>query len=87
MLKYEVMLWNQMWRMQEAMKKGVQDFIAEEDGVEVVQVIVILVIVLAVAAIFRKNIATLVNAIWTSIFNEAGTAVGGTGVGTATSFQ
>ncbi len=42
-------------------------FIAEEEGMGVVEVILIIVVLIAMVAIFREQIQTLVENIWNSI--------------------
>jgi Flp pilus assembly pilin Flp len=48
-----------------------KDFLLDEDGMGVVEVILIIVCLVAIAAIFKKQIVTLVNNIWTSINKDA----------------
>jgi Flp pilus assembly pilin Flp len=48
-----------------------RDFWLEEDGMGVVEVILIIVCLVAIAAIFKKQITALVNNIWTSINKSA----------------
>jgi Flp pilus assembly pilin Flp len=49
----------------------VRDFLLEEDGMGVVEVILIIVCLVTIAAIFKKQIVALVNSIWTSINKDA----------------
>jgi Flp pilus assembly pilin Flp len=49
----------------------VREFFLEEDGMGVVEVILIIVCLVAIAAIFKKQIVALVNNIWTSINKSA----------------
>lgn len=77
MLDYEVRIMNGMWRMKERVKGAVRDFLTTENGdTNFISVIIILVIVVALAVVFRKNIANLVNAMWEKIMGDAGTATG-----------
>lgn len=47
-------------------------FLQEEDGVGVVEVILILVVLIALVAIFKTKITTLVNKIFQTINKNAG---------------
>ncbi len=84
-------MWNELdakltvakWNMKERAK----DFFSEERGdTNLITIIVVLVIVMALAVVFRQNIASLVNGIWTKIFADGNTATGGN-VGSATTFN
>lgn len=78
MLAYEVRVRNGLWRMKENVKEAVHDFFTDEQGdTNLISIIIVLVIVIALAVVFRKNIANLVNGLWTKIFEDAGTATGG----------
>lgn len=46
-------------------------FFLEEDGMGVVEVLLIMVVLIAMVAIFRSQIRTLVNNIWNSINDDA----------------
>lgn len=46
-------------------------FITEEDGMGVVEVILIIVVLIAMVAIFQKQIKSLVESIWSSINKNA----------------
>lgn len=46
-------------------------FILEEDGMGVVEVLLIMVVLIAMVAIFKTQIKTLVDTIWKSINNGA----------------
>lgn len=46
-------------------------FISEEDGMGVVEVILIIVVLIAMVAIFQKQIKSLVESIWSSINKNA----------------
>ena len=46
-------------------------FFCEEDGMGVVEVLLIMVVLIAMVVIFRNQIRNLVNNIWTSINNDA----------------
>lgn len=46
-------------------------FINEEDGMGVVEVILIIVVLIAMVAIFKDQIESLVNNIWKSINKDA----------------
>lgn len=53
--------------------KELKRFFQEEDGVGVVEVILILVVLIGLVLIFKKEITSLVNTIFTTISNKAGT--------------
>ena len=53
--------------------KTFKDFLREEDAVGVVEVILILVVLIGIVLIFKKQITNLVNDIFTTITNKAGT--------------
>ncbi|MCM1122685.1 MAG: hypothetical protein NC416_08880 [Eubacterium sp.] len=80
MLDYEVRVMNGLWRMKERTKEAVRDFFTTEDGdTNFISIIIVLVIVVALAIVFRKNIANLVNSLWQKIFQDATTATGASG--------
>lgn len=80
MLKYEVMVVNGVWRLKEGIKEAVCEFFMDESGSEtLISIVVVLVIVMALAVVFRKNIATLVNSMWQTIFTDANSATKSTG--------
>ncbi len=49
----------------------IKDFIISEDGMGVVEVILIMVVLIAMVAIFQKQIRSLVKNIWNSINSDA----------------
>lgn len=49
-----------------------RDFIMEEDGVGVVEVLLILVVLIGLVIIFKKQITKLVNNIFDTITDQAG---------------
>jgi Flp pilus assembly pilin Flp len=49
----------------------IREFLLDEDGMGVVEVVLIIVVLVAIAAIFKKQIVALVNNIWTSINKDA----------------
>lgn len=86
MLDYEVRIMNGLRRMKENVKAEVHDFFTTEDGdTNFISIIIVLVIVVALAVVFRKNIAELVNKLWTKIFEDANDATKTSG--TATTFN
>ena len=88
MLAAEVRIQTGIWKMKERVKDTVHDFFATEEGdTNFISIIIVLVIVVALAVVFRKNIAALVNGMWTRIFGDASSATGGAVSGTAESFQ
>lgn len=52
--------------------KQIQRFLKEEDGMGVVEVILILVVLIALVAIFKTRITNLVNGIFETIDTNAG---------------
>ncbi len=50
----------------------VKRFLREEDGVGVVEVILILVVLIGLVIIFKKQLTSLVNSIFETINSEAG---------------
>lgn len=63
----------------------IKSFFKEENGdTNMISIIIVLVIVVALAAVFRKNIAELVNNFWEQIFKDANEATKTSG--TATEF-
>ena len=86
MLEYEVKVSNYLWMTKERVKDAVHSFFTDEEGdTNFISIIVVLVIVLALAVVFRKNIATLANNMWKQIFTDANSATGTNG--TATEFK
>lgn len=49
-----------------------KDFIFEEDGVGVVEVLLILVVLIGLVIIFKKQITNLINSIFDTITDQAG---------------
>lgn len=83
MLEYEVKAKMALWRMKNAIEGKVKAFFTDESGdTNFISIIVVLVIVLALAVMFRKNIAELVNKMWTKIFQDASDATKTTGAQT-----
>lgn len=77
MLKYEVMAVNRLWRWKEQAKGMVHDFFMDEEGdTNLISIVVVLVIVMALAVVFRKNIAEIVTKMWKQIGSDAGAATG-----------
>jgi hypothetical protein len=80
MLKYEVMAVNGARRLKEGIREAVCGFFTDESGdTNLISIVVVLVIVMALAVIFRKNIASLVNSMWQTIFTDANSATKSTG--------
>lgn len=48
-----------------------RNFLYDEDGMGVVEVILIIVVLVGIAAIFKNQIVSLVNNIWKSINKDA----------------
>lgn len=51
---------------------SIKEFISEEDGIGVVEIILILVILIGLVLIFKTQIETLVNNIFDTITNQSG---------------
>ena len=51
---------------------GFKNFLMEEDGVGVVELILILVVLIALVLIFKKQLTNLVNKIFDKINDQAG---------------
>lgn len=78
MLEYEVRAKIALWRMKNEVGEKVKAFFTDESGdTNFISIIVVLVIVLALAVVFRKNIASLVNGMWSQIMGDATKATGG----------
>lgn len=52
--------------------RGIREFLWEEDGVGVVEVILILVVLIGLVVIFKKQLTSLVNSIFQTITDRAG---------------
>lgn len=52
--------------------RGIREFIKEEDGIGVVELILILVVLIGLVLIFKSQLTTLVNSIFSKITSEAG---------------
>ena len=51
--------------------KACKDFVNDESGMGVVEIILIIVVLIAMVIIFKEQITELVNNIWKSINNSA----------------
>lgn len=52
--------------------RGINEFLWEEDGVGVVELILILVVLIGLVIIFKKQLTSLVNDIFKTITDKAG---------------
>lgn len=52
--------------------RGIREFIKEEDGIGVVELILILVVLIGLVLIFKSQLTTLVDSIFSKITTEAG---------------
>lgn len=59
--------------MKDIWKKEWKRFIAEEDGIGVVEIILILVVLIGLIIIFKSQLTNLVNNTFSNITNRAGT--------------
>ncbi len=88
MLELEVRVVNGMWRVKQRIGQAVHNFFTDEKGdTNFISIVIILVIVVALAALFRKNIAGMVTAMWTDIRTKFNNASGTTGADITTSFE
>ena len=53
------------------LKKALRDFLTDESGMGVVEIILIIVVLIAMVLVFKQQITTLVNNIWKSINDSA----------------
>ncbi|MBR1634079.1 MAG: holin, BlyA family protein [Lachnospiraceae bacterium] len=53
-----------------------KEFLSEEDGIGVVEVILILVVLIALVLIFKQNITELVNSIFSQISSDSNQVMG-----------
>ena len=56
---------NKMWNI-------IKDFIKEEDGIGVVEIILIIVVLIGLVLIFKKQLTSIVNDIFSTITDKAG---------------
>ncbi|MCU6761896.1 Uncharacterised protein [uncultured Roseburia sp.] len=54
------------------LRKEIRRFFLEEDGIGVVEVILILVVIIGLIIIFKKQLTALVNNTFSNITNKAG---------------
>ena len=52
--------------------RGIREFVAEEDGVGVIELILILVVLIGLVLIFKEQLTDLVNDIFNTITKSAG---------------
>lgn len=52
--------------------RGIKEFLTEEDGIGVVEMILILVVLIGLVLIFKKQLTNLVNDIFKTITDNAG---------------
>jgi len=75
LLNAEVWMMMQAKRAKEGIHNALTGFFKDEQGdTNMISIIIILVIVVALAIVFRKNIAALANNLWNQIFQDAGKA-------------
>lgn len=82
MLNWEVKVMNGMWRVKNTVTEKIRNFLTDESGAGMIEAVILIVIVLALAVVFRKNIAELVNKMWEQIFNDANAATKTSGTST-----
>ena len=87
LLTYEVALRNGLVKAREKVVETVKDFFTDENGdTNMISIILVLVIVIALAALFRKNIAAMVTSMWESI-SEKFSGASGTNADIDTNFS
>ncbi len=59
--------------MMDVLKKECKRFVTEEDGIGVVEIILILVVLIGLIIIFKSQLTNLVNNTFSNITNRAGT--------------
>lgn len=75
LLNAEVWMMIQARRAKERILNTVTGFFKDEQGdTNMISIIIILVIVVALAIVFRKNIAALANNLWNQIFTDTNDA-------------
>ena len=69
----------EMWRGEEMKQsgenrelKGMREFLAEEEGMGTVEVILIIVVLVSLVIIFKKQITDIVNGLFEKISNQTG---------------
>lgn len=67
---------NQMKKGFEMVKESVKEFMKEEDGVGIVEVILILVILIGLVWIFKDSISSIVDDAMSSIETDSGKIIG-----------
>lgn len=79
----EVAAWVRWQKAKETMGETARKFITDERGdTNMISIIIVLCIIVALAIVFRKNIANLVNSMWSKIFSDANSATGAGGSAT-----
>lgn len=77
MLSLEVKVMNGLWRAKNTVGKAVHDFFVNEEGdTNLISIVLVLVVVLALAVVFRKNIANMVNSLWGTVNDDMKTVTG-----------
>ena len=66
---------------------GFKNFLMEEDGVGVVEMVLIVVVLIGIVVLFKKKLTTLVSDIFTTIKERAGVCSPFTDAGGAASFH
>ena len=77
LLDYEVVVRNRFVKVKEMAGKAIKDFFTDEQGdTNMISIILVLVIVIALAALIRENISSMVTAMWESISDKFNAASG-----------
>lgn len=53
-------------------KRMIKNFLVEEDGIGVVEIILIIVVLIGLVLIFKKQLTSIVNSIFETITDKAG---------------
>lgn len=53
------------------LKRGIENFLSEEDGMGTVEVILIIVVLISLVIIFKTQLTSLVNSIFVKITSQA----------------
>ncbi len=69
--KEELYMWKQLEQQKEAVSSAVRSVAADEDGVGVVEIILILVVLISLVVIFKKQVTQIVKDILSKAASEA----------------
>ena len=69
--KEELFMWKLLKRLKDAVSSAVREVAADEDGVGVVEIILILVVLISLVVIFKKQVTQIVKDILSKASSEA----------------